>query len=275
MMYWLYNTLVTAFLILSLPFLPLFFLFFGARFRQGFWQRLGLYRREVRDLLVGSRPIWLHAVSVGEVLCAARLARELKQRFPQRKILISTFTVTGREIARQAGVADAIVFFPLDHPWIVGRALNLFDPSLLIFLETEIWPNFLRRAHQKGIPTLLVSGRISPRAFRQYAALRIFFATVVRRFTAVGMQSAEDARRMVWLGVDPEKTLVTGSLKHISWHRDGADPARAGAALAQLGNGEARQVLVAGSTHPGEEDILLEVFSDLKSRFPSLMLILA
>lgn len=275
MIYWLYNTLFTAFVILSLPFLPLLLLFFGARFRNGFWQRLGFYPREVRDPMVGSRPIWLHAVSVGEVLSATQLARELKERFPRRKILLSTFTATGREMARQAGVGDAVVFFPLDHPWIVRRALNLFEPCLLIFLETEIWPNFLRLAHQKGIPTLLLSGRISPRAFRQYAALRIFFAAVVRRFTAVGMQSAEDADRMVRLGVNPEKTRVTGSLKHISWDSNGVNPARAVAALAQLGDREVRQVLVAGSTHPGEEEILLEVFLDLKSRFPSLMLILA
>ena len=274
MVYWIYNLLLTIVLLLIVPVLPLFFVL-GERFRRGLWQRFGLYPRALRDAVVGSRPIWIHAVSVGEVLSATHLARELKREFPQRKILLSTFTSTGCGIASQATAADAVVFFPLDHPWIVRRALNLFDPALLIFLETEIWPNFLRLAHRKGIPTLLLSGRLSPRAFRHYVALRIFFSQVVRRFTAVGMQSLDDAERMVRLGVDPEKIRVTGSLKHAPWNGNGANPRPAAQVLNALGQAEARQVLVAGSTHAGEEEILLEVFLRLKSRFPSLLMILA
>lgn len=274
MIYWVYNLLLTVLLLLVMPILPLF-LILGQRFRQGFWQRFGVYPRALREAVAGSRPIWIHAVSVGEVLSATHLARELKREFPERKILLSTFTSTGREIASQAMATDAVFFFPLDHPWIVRRALNLFDPALLIFLETEIWPNFLRLSHRKGIPTLLLSGRLSPRAFRHYVALRVFFSQVVRRFTAVGMQSPDDAERMVRLGVDPEKIQVTGSLKHVPWNGSGVNPERAAEVLDALGQKEARQVLVAGSTHPGEEEILIEVFLHLKPRFPSLVMILA
>jgi 3-deoxy-D-manno-octulosonic-acid transferase len=272
--YWVYNVFLSLVALLALPMVPLVMLC-GERFRRGLRQRLGMYPRDVLEAMAGSRPIWLHAVSVGEVLSATRLAEELKGRFPQRKILLSTFTATGYEIARRAEVGDAVIFFPLDHPWIVRRALSLFDPCMLIFLETEIWPNFLRLAHRRGVPTLLLSGRLSPRSFRQYAALRIFFSEVVRRFTAVGMQSPEDADRIVRLGADPEKVWVTGSLKHASFDNNGAGPERAARALSGTGEGGARQVLVAGSTHEGEEEILLEVFLALKARFPALMMILA
>lgn len=274
MAFWFYNLFLTALLILALPFLPLFFVF-GERFRRGFWQRFGIYPRAVRDAVAGTRPIWIHGVSVGEVLSATHLAGQLKETFPGRKILLSTFTATGCAIAQQAGAGDAVMFFPLDHPWIVRRALRLFDPSLLIFLETEIWPNFLRVSHQKGIPTLLLSGRISPRAFRHYFTFKLLFSKVVQRFTAMGMQSAEDAERMIRLGVEPQKVLVTGSLKHAAWKGNGTKDEGRAAAAAALKKNDERQVLIAGSTHQGEEEILIEVFLHLKSRFPSLLMILA
>ena len=174
MIYWTYNFLLSLFFVLSLPVLPLLFLS-GRKFRKGFLQRMGFYPREICRLVRGTRPLWIHAVSVGEVLSARHLAGQLKERFPERKILISTFTSTGNEIARQAAAGDLVIFLPLDHPWIVRRALTIFDPALLIFLETEIWPNFLRMAYRRGIPTVLLSGRLSPRAFRRYSFFRFFF----------------------------------------------------------------------------------------------------
>lgn len=275
MVYWVYNLFLTLFFILTLPILPLLFLF-GRRFREGFLQRIGFYPRDVRESIRGSRPIWIHAVSVGEVLSARHLAGQLKKRFPGRKILLSTFTLTGKEIARQAvSAGDAFIFLPLDHPWIVRRALTLFDPSLLIFLETEIWPNLLRLAYRRGIPTLLLSGRLSPRAFRHYAFFRLFFSKVVQQFTAVGMQSEDDAGRMIHLGVDPQKICITGNLKHAPWEEEGANRRKIEEADLPLGAKEERQILVVGSTHRGEEEILLDAFLFLKSRFPTLLMVLA
>lgn len=274
MTYWLYNLFLALFFVLSLPILP-FVLLSGKRFRKGILQRFGFYPRQIYEAVQGSRPIWIHAVSVGEVLSASQLAGQLKERFPGRKILVSTFTFTGNEIARQSAAGDAVIFFPLDHPWIARRVLNVFDPSLLIFLETEIWPNFLRVAHRKGIPALLLSGRLSPRAFRRYSFFRFFFSGVVRQFTAAGMQTEEDAERLIRLGFDRQRVVVTGSLKHaVQGEEEGKDEEVKKSDWLIRGKGD-RQVLVAGSTHRGEEEILLDVFLFLKTRFPSLLMVLA
>jgi 3-deoxy-D-manno-octulosonic-acid transferase len=273
--YWLYDSLLTLLFILALPVLPVSFLL-PKRFRDGFFQRVGAYPRDVLESVRGARPIWIHAVSVGEVLSARYLAERLKERFPERKIVLSTFTSTGSKIARQAVTAgDAIIFFPFDHPWIVRRALTLFDPSLVIFLETEIWPNFLRVAHRRGIPTLLLSGRLSPRAYRRYSLLRLFFSNVVQQFSAVGMQSEDDAGRMAGLGVVPHRISVTGNLKYAPLGEDGLHNSGGEGADAALGDKQGRRVLVAGSTHRGEEEILLDAFLSLKSRFPDLLMVLA
>jgi 3-deoxy-D-manno-octulosonic-acid transferase len=275
MIYWVYNFFLTCVFLLALPFLPLF-IFLGERYRKGLLQRMAFYPKEFLASARGTRPIWIHAVSVGEVLAARHLARELKQRFPSRKIVFSTFTSTGNEMARKTvSAADLFTFLPLDHPWIVRRALAQLDPSVLIFLETEIWPNLLRSTYRKGIPTLLLSGRLSPNAFRRYSLFRLFFSNVVRQFTAVGMQSSEDAERMACLGVDPDKIRTTGNLKHTPLEREEGSLQRTGdKILATLGP-EGRPVLVMGSTHAGEEEILLDVFLFLKSRFPTLLMVLA
>ncbi|MGH7772407.1 MAG: 3-deoxy-D-manno-octulosonic acid transferase [Candidatus Binatia bacterium] len=275
MTYWVYNFFLTLVFILALPILPLLF-FLGTRFREGFLQRIGFYSREVRESIRGSRPIWIHAVSVGEVLSARHLAAQLKERFPERKILLSTFTSAGHKMARQAVAAgDAVIFLPLDHPWMVRRALSVFDPSLLVLLETEIWPNLLRLAHRRGIPTVLLSGRLSPRAFRQYFFFRLFFSRVVRQLTAIGMQREDDAERMIRLGVDPQRISITGSLKHADGKGEGVHHRRTKEADFSLVGKEKRQVLVVGSTHRGEEEILLDVFLFLKSRFSGLLMVLA
>lgn len=273
MAYWFYNLLLTLFSVLFLPVLAVLLLS-GERFRKGMLQRLGFYPRAVIEPVLGSRPIWIHAVSVGEVLSLRRLAGEIKERFPGRKILLSTFTATGNQIARQSGVGDAVIFFPLDHPWIVRRALETFDPSLVVILETEIWPNFLRLAHARGVPTLLLSGRLSPAAFRWYRLFRFFFAAAVRRFSAAGMQSEGDAERMAALGLDSGRTWITGSLKHASEDAGEAKSAQGEMDL-PIVKGDGRQVLVAGSTHRGEEEVLLEAFLFLKASFPRLLMVLA
>jgi len=274
MIYWIYNSLLSLSIVLFLPALPLLFLS-GRRFRQGFFQRMGFYPRKICQSVRGTRPIWIHAVSVGEVLSAEHLAGQLRERFPGRKILLSTFTSTGNEIARESGAADIVIFLPLDHPWIVRRAINLFDPALMIFLETEIWPNFLRMAYRRGIPTVLLSGRLSPVAFRRYAFFRVLFSRVVQQFVAVGMQTEGDAERMSSLGLDPRRISVTGSLKHAFRGATDGKERDNGEVDLPSARKQGRQVLVVGSTHRGEEEILLDVFLFLKTGFPDLLLVLA
>jgi 3-deoxy-D-manno-octulosonic-acid transferase len=271
-MFTVYNVILTLLAFAALPLLSVALLL-GKRYREGLSERLGFYPRPVREAFRGTRAIWIHAASVGEVLSCGRLALELKLRSPGCRILLSTATAAGARIAvKMVRAADGVIFFPLDHPWCVHRALSVFDPSVVIFLEAEVWPNFLRAAHRKGIPAILLSGRLSAGSFRRYARFRFFFSDVFGRWSAAGMQTAEDARRMVELGVEPQKVSVTGNLKHAPWTPE----ALGKSVLHSTGpDGAARRVLVAGSTHRGEEELLLDAFLALKPRFPTLQMVLA
>jgi 3-deoxy-D-manno-octulosonic-acid transferase len=272
MLYWIYNINLTVALVLGLPLIPLF-LVLGERYRLGLFERFGFYSRELRESMRGARPVWIHAASVGEVVAAKQLVDGFKAKFPERKIVLSTFTATGRDAARRSVAADACVLLPLDHPWFVRRALAVFDPRVFILIETELWPNLLRACYRRGVPTLLLSGRLSPGSFRYYSLFRPFFSQAVKYLTALGMQSEEDADRMRRLGADPGRISITGNLKRAS------RPDRWGAGKAQLhlplDGRTARRVLVAGSTHRGEEEALLEVLRLLKPDFPDLVMVLA
>jgi 3-deoxy-D-manno-octulosonic-acid transferase len=272
--YWVYNVLATVLLLIGLPFSPLLYLF-GKRYRMGLGERLGFYGRGVRGAVKGSRPVWIHAASVGEILAATGLVEQIKKRFPSRPIVISAFTSTGYEMARRTFTRDAVIFFPLDHPWVVKRALLTFDPSLVVFLETEIWPNMLRSAHRRGVPTLLLSGRLSVRSFQKYALLSWFFRDVLRNFTFMGMQTEDDAIRAQRLGADPLRLAVTGNVK-LAGSANGPEPDGEVSDCPDVKkNAGGRRLLVAGSSHRGEEEILLEVYRRLKPCFPDLKMVLA
>jgi 3-deoxy-D-manno-octulosonic-acid transferase len=272
--YWAYNALLTVLLLAALPFLPVLRLF-GRRYSMGLGERLGFYGRDIKSSAENCRPVWIHAASVGEVRVAGRLADEIRTRFPHRKILLSAFTYGGYETARRATSDGLVIFFPLDHPWIIRRVLSTFDPSLMVFLETEVWPNILRLAYLRGTPTLLLSGRFSTRSFKRYSSLYWFFKTVLVHFTCMGMQTEDDAQRAKCLGADPSKVMVTGNLK-VAAATSGACSQRAAAASFELETkADRRRLLVAGSSHRGEEEILLRAFQSLKPRFPGLQMVLA
>ncbi|HEX9788415.1 MAG TPA: 3-deoxy-D-manno-octulosonic acid transferase [Candidatus Binatia bacterium] len=268
MWYFFYNLTLTLALGIVLPFLPLVFVL-GARYRDGLGQRFAIYPQEVRRLLASSRPIWIHAASVGEVRSAEPLVRELKARAPARPVLVSTFTATGNRIARGVPGVDAVIYLPLDLSWTVRRALNAFNPSLLVIIETEIWPNLLRAAFRRGIPNVLLSGRLSEPAFARYSVLRGFFSRVLRFFTILGMQSPADAARIMQLGADEKKVAVVGSLKFAARHLD-----RDGEKTKSVRDW-GRPLVVAGSSHRGEEEILLKALKSARARFPNLSLVLA
>ncbi|MBI4527637.1 MAG: 3-deoxy-D-manno-octulosonic acid transferase [Deltaproteobacteria bacterium] len=275
MLYWIYNCVLVLFVVVSLPLLPIF-PFLSKRFREGFFQRLGFYPRNIRKIVGGSRPVWIHAASVGEVLAARVLAGSIKERFRERKIIVSTFTSTGLDMARRTiETADACIFLPLDFFWVVRRALRFFDPCLLLFVETEIWPNLLQVAHRRGVPTLLLSGRLSAKAFRHYRFFRVFFSRVLRHFTAIGMQSREDAERLMRLGAAPEKISLTGNLKYaLAGASDSGAKSTLERSIADHGK-KRRPVVVVGSSHRGEEEVLLDVLELLKTPFPELLMVLA
>jgi 3-deoxy-D-manno-octulosonic-acid transferase len=272
--YFIYNFFFMVALVLGLPLIPFVFLL-GDRFSKGLGQRLGFYPRSVTAALSHSRAIWIHAASVGEVDAASRLSHELRKRLPGCKLVLSTFTATGNARARQIGAADVVMFLPLDQLWIVRRTLAKLNPSLLIFLETEIWPNLLREAHRKGIPTLLLSGRLSAKGFKRYARFQFFFRRVLQYYSALGMQSQDDAERILRLGAEHRRVFISGNLKR-------APAVRRENVKQKLSKGSETRVLrkdahllVVGSSHRGEEEILLKVFAALKQAFPKLQLVLA
>ncbi len=264
----LYNTLLHAALLLAVLLWPLGFVFRRGVYR-GLRERFAAYPAELTATLAGARPIWIHAASVGEVRSAAPLVRRMRLKWPDRKLLVSTVTATGRQTVRDVlPDVDGVTYLPLDLPWLVSRSLRRLRPEMVILLETEIWPNFIRAAHRLGIPTLVLSGRLSPRGARMYERFRALFRPVLDRVSGFGMQDDENAGRVLRLGVDPLKVTVTGSLKSAEVEAgplpEFPDPGR-----------NRGPVVVAGSTHRGEEAILLEALSEWLGTHPDLLMILA
>lgn len=283
MWYFLYNVL----LVLAAPFI-LLILLAKKRCRRGLPQRLGLSGLSGSSGLFGSQPdelekpdkpeqpvIWVHAVSLGEVVAAAPLVRELSVRHPGFRIVISTVTETGREAVEQrlAGVAEHC-YAPLDFPWAVSRAINRLNPSAFLFIETELWPNLLRTLSRRNIPSILINGRLSSRSFRRYSWLRAFMKQILEGVPLCLMQSWRDVQRIVALGARPERVLRTGNIKFDQpvpvLGRGAGDLTRE-----VLGLGEKEELIVAGSTHPGEEQELLACYGMLRREHESLVLLLA
>lgn len=261
-----YNILLSLVFLVALPLLPLLPLL-GKRFSAGLGQRLGYYPPTLTRALAKARPVWIHASSVGEVRSIETLVRELKTRQPRRRILLSTFTHTGHGIAEKIAGVDGAIYLPLDCWWIVRRALRQWNPALLLIAETEIWPNLLSECFRRGIPAVMVSGRLSARSLPRYRRFGGFFRQVFGRFAAIGAQSAEDAARMVTLGADARRVTVVGSLK------SGGAPAQTSRYANVPRNG--KKLLIAGSTHGGEEEILLASFATLRRKFAELSMVLA
>jgi len=216
---------------------------------------------------------WIHAVSVGEAITAVPLVHAIRRRWPELSIVLTTVTTTGAQVvADRLGGAVTHRYFPLDLPGPVRRALDGVRPHFFIAMETELWPNFLVALATRGIPSMIANGRISDRSFRRYRMVRRLLARVLRRVSVFAMQSPEDARRIVALGAPPERVVVTGSLK-----TDAApeDPGARRHWQDVLGLRPDERVWIAGSTHRGEEAIVLDAFVRLHARFPELTLLLA
>ena len=230
----------------------------------------------------GRGAIWVHAVSVGEVLAALPLARSLKQRFRERRLVISTTTATGQALARERmKFADAVFYFPLDWRGPVRRALAAVHPALVVVFETEIWPNFLRETRRAGTPVVFVNGRISDRSFRRFSRTLRWFGGMLRGFlrgvledgTLYLMQSEEDARRVLALGAPAGRVVVAGNLKY-DLRQGRGEPA---GDLAAGGDGakRSRPLLVAGSVVAGEENAVLEALAAVERKWPDALLVLA
>ena len=243
------------------------------KYRAGLAQRLGFSPGPVHD--PGAGPLlWLHAVSVGEVTASEVLVREIKRRFPDLQVAVSTVTPTGQAVARRRLTeADRIFFFPFDFASAVKRSIGILQPACFVMMETEIWPNMLRELKRRNVPSLMINGRISARSYRRYRILRPFMKVVLSRIERFSMQTAEDARRIIDLGASPERVIVQGNLKY-----DGAlaeDPRTRELSEKFCREFSGYQAIVAGSTHPGEEDMVLSALGPLVRERPDRLLILA
>jgi 3-deoxy-D-manno-octulosonic-acid transferase len=234
--------------------------------------------------LPAERPgaIWIHAVSVGEVLSGVALAQKLKATYPQRPLILSTTTQTGQALARErVKAADAVIYFPFDWAFCVRRALDAVNPALVIVLETEIWPNFLREADRRKVPVIFVSGRISDKSFARYQKffgcvgfyLRPFLRSALGHARAFLMQSPRDAERVRVLGAPAERVFVSGNLKYDQALPD-ATPMSEWLAREVERSGR-RPLIVAGSVVSSEEPLALIAFGVVQGEFPNALLVLA
>lgn len=268
-MYFVYNLLFGLGFLLALP----YFLWKGrasGKYLQTFRERMG--RLPVYLNVDGERSIWIHAVSVGEVLAARTLIAPLKRRFPKHRLFLSTTTVTGNAVARK-GVRglDGLFYAPLDFPWPVRKALATLNPALLVIMETELWPNLIREAKRRGAKVVIANGRISPRSFPRYFKSRWFWRRVLAQVDLFLMQAEPHAQRIIAMGAPRERVAVPGNLKY-----DAVSEVRPQERLIKIvASRPERPLWVAGSTVDGEEALVLSAFHRVRERAPEAALLIA
>jgi len=236
-------------------------------------QRFGFVDRLILKRLKDRRPIWVHAVSVGETIAVKPLLAALKLSYPGRPLLLSNMTETGRAVALKIKDVDCCIYFPFDYSFAVYSLLKKINPCLVIIVETELWPNFLRQSRKLKIPTIIVNGRISDRSFKRYLNLKSFFVPVLKNVNAFCMQSREDAERIQAIGASSGTVTVTRNLKFDISPRS-YNEAELETMRSMFRIDSTLQIITAGSTHQGEEDQVLDAFSKITAKNSAVMLIL-
>ncbi|HLP75522.1 MAG TPA: 3-deoxy-D-manno-octulosonic acid transferase [Candidatus Paceibacterota bacterium] len=270
----LYNILFAVFFILSSPY------YFMRLWRRGNWtrgfgQRFGAYDAKLKQAITNRQVLWMHAVSVGEVNVCTQLIKALEPRVPNLKIVVSTTTTTGMgELQKKLPTHISKIYYPIDRKSYVTRALATIHPKAIVLVEAEIWPNFLWRAREVGIPLFLVNARLSERSFNGYKRWGFIFRDIFASFSGVGVQNEADGDRLRELGCRPEAIHVVGSLKFDAAKLDEKRVLDVPRMMQQLAVPENPLFLVAGSTHAGEEAMLAEQYLRLRQRFPNLFLII-
>ena len=244
-------------------------------YRKKFGQRLGRYDVGLRSRLRKRRSTWLHAVSVGEVAVALKLATRLRTLEPDQPCVLTTTTTTGFAFAnKNAPDWIEVMYTPLDFWPIMRRALSVICPSKVVLVEAEVWPNLVAEAHARQIPIALVNARLSPRSERRFRQFHFVVAPIFARLDLVCVQDADDIERWAALGVDRARIRHVGSIKYDPENGD-VDPSVAEGFLGALKIDRNRLIILGGSTHPGEEEILGKIFCNLRQEFPELFLIIA
>ncbi len=274
-MFWsgIYNALLLVAAVFAVP-------YYGARmvltgkYRRSLGPKFGRLSPVVVSLMRGEPRIWLHAVSVGEVTAAAPIVTALRSRFPGACIVLSTSTETGQQMARKLATdATVHIYYPLDIPCVVRKVIDWVRPDVFIPVETELWPNFIRLCRARGTRIVMANGRISPHSYRRYRATRFFWKGILAALDLAGVISQTDAERLAALGMPTSRIRVLGNAKY-----DGlaarVSPELEMEIAGSLGIEPSAGVLVAGSTHEGEESVILEVYRLLLEHRPDFKLIL-
>jgi 3-deoxy-D-manno-octulosonic-acid transferase len=262
-MYLVYSLLLTLGLIVLIPRF-LFQAIAHGKYLPGMRQRLG----SIPPLAESTQPtVWLHCVSVGETQAARPLVRELRKRFPNWRLVVSTVTVTGQKVAHTVFNDDAleIIYFPFDWSWSVRRSLRAIKPDVVLMMETELWPNFLRCCRQRGVPVGIINGRISKKSYRGYSLVKFFVRRILKDISLAVMQTEADCERIRSLGMTKEQAVFGGNLKF-----DADPPKKSDALTAEIktrfGLVENDPFILAASTHASEERIIIDSFKLLRNR---------
>jgi 3-deoxy-D-manno-octulosonic-acid transferase len=245
---------------------------FQRKYRAGLWQKLGFVPEHAR-MRNDERVIWLHAVSVGEVLAVSGLVEQLRLAFPQHRVMVSTTTATGQKLARTRFGQENVFYFPLDLPFAVQSYLRALRPQVIVLAETEFWPNFIRLCHKSGARIAVVNGRISDRSYPGYMRWRSVMKKILGNVNLFLTQSEVDRQRLLAIGVDPQKIRVSGNLKF-----DVPAPAELPITTnlrPAFSEASAAPVIVAGSTVVGEELLLLNAFRNLLASHANAVMVLA
>lgn len=238
-------------------------------------QSLGFFPEHTLDKVEKKDCIWVHAASVGEIVATSPLIKEFRREFPKSPILVSVVTTSGYEMAnRIIKDADAIIYFPLDLPWLAGHVLRRIRPRVFLPVETELWPNFLRTARKIHVPVMMVNGRISDKSVKQYKHLHGLLRDMIGTVKLFAMQSPIDAEYIMRLGAPKELVTVTGNTKFDQTYTD-VSPEEKQRIIEEMGLTENDGIFLAGSTHRGEEEPVLQAFKAVRKAHPHARLVIA
>lgn len=273
-MHFLYNILITILVFLAVPVFMIRLIReegFGERLRQSF----GFIPEEALQPVRNRGCVWLHAASVGEIVATSPIVREIRKELPDTPILISVVTASGYSMAKRIiHDADSIIFFPIDVPYLAQRLVDRIRPKVFMPVETELWPNFLKAARQYHIPVMMVNGRISDKSVVRYRHLGSVLQDMMNTVVQFCMQSGIDAEHIIRLGADPDKVLVTGNTKFDQTYTDVTVREKEQLRL-EMGLGDCHPVIIAGSTHKGEEESIFRAFREVRSRYPAAKAVIA
>lgn len=271
-MYIIYNIIIVLVVILYLP--VLLFKSIRGKYWDGFLERLGFLPSELINMAWGDRVIWLHAASMGETIAAGVLIKRIREEYPGATLLVSTISDTGRSMAEKNEMVDGVFYFPLDIAWIAGRVIKKINPALLIMIETELWPNLIKKASKTGCKLMLASGRISDSSIKNYCYIKPLIRDVLKKIDIFSMQSSIDYERIISLGAPEERVYCTGNIKFDRF--DGLDLDNdQDELLEEFKLDNSGPIIMAGSTHEGEEEKLLRVFKEVKKEYPEVVLMVA